>query len=69
MALELIDECWEVGLTASFDIKVNTDMVVSHGGQTLMQLTYPSSTAEPNGRVLLEPPRNRFHMVSAKPEA
>ena len=31
--------------------------------------TYPSRTALPKGRVLLEPPRNRFQMVSPKEAA
>lgn len=31
--------------------------------------TYPSRTALPKGRVLLEPPRNRFQMVSPNLEA
>jgi hypothetical protein len=32
-------------------------------------MTYPSRTADPNGRVELVPPRKRFHTVSANEEA
>lgn len=37
--------------------------------QVKMRQTNPSKTASPNGLVELEPPRNRFQIVSANPVA
>lgn len=56
----------EAGASTTLDIQVDTNATVSlivvaknHCG------TYPSRTASPNGRVELDPPRNKFQIVSA----
>ena len=70
MVAELLDHGRVVRSVASLDIEVNTvEYALSGVRFGYYERAYPSRTAAPKGRVLLEPPRKMFQIVSAKADA
>ena len=66
MGPELVQEGREVSLATALNVEVDTVHNVSvRSNARSTETTYPSRTAEPKGRVLDEPPRKTFQMVSA----
>lgn len=58
----------ETSGTASFNVKVDTRRCIFMSESNFRwwkEAAYPSRIASPNGRVLLEPPRKIFQIVSA----
>lgn len=68
MRLDSANEWVVIGRSSAFDIQINAVVEEKEKDESLAFLrlgrmrTNPSRTAEPNGRVVLLPPRNKFQI-------
>lgn len=70
MGTEASDERSKAVASRALDVQINTSsggLVNARGASDVdEEVSHPSRTALPNGRVELEPPKKSFQIVSAK---